>query len=106
MVIIWMPEALEVLESIRKYLHENDAPRAAAKVIGQLRSHAGDLANNPNMGIVEPLLAEDPTGYRSLIVGKRYKLIYAIEDETIYIDTVYDCRQNPSQLRRMLNKKK
>lgn len=105
MVIIWMPEALEVLENIRKYLHENDAPRAAAKLIGQLRKYAGNLADNPNLGIIEPLLAEDSNGYRSLIVRKRYKLIYYVEGETIYIDTIYDCRQQPSRLQRILKKK-
>jgi plasmid stabilization system protein ParE len=100
-----MPEALEVLESIRKYLHENDAPRAAAKLIGQFRKSAENLANNPNLGIVEPLLAVYPNSYRSLIVRKRHKLIYYVEGETIYIDTIYDCRQQPSRLRRIFKKK-
>ena len=101
-----MPEALEVLENIRKYLHENDAPRAAAKLIRQVRSQAELLLDNPNLGIIEPLLAEDTSGYRSLIVRRRYKLIYYVDGETIYIDTIYDCRQRPSRLKRIIKIKK
>lgn len=106
MVIVWMPEALDIMENIRRYLHQNDAPRAAARLIGQFRRQAGLLEENPNLGSVEPLLAEMPGNYRSLIVRKRYKLIYFIDKETIYIDTIYDCRQSPSRLRQLLKKKK
>lgn len=105
MVVIWMPEALETLENIRLYLHKNDAPRAAAKLVQKLRKQSGHLANNPELGIKEPLLAEEPEGYRSLIVSKRYKLIYFIENETVYIDAIYDCRQHPYKLRHILKKK-
>lgn len=104
MVIVWMPEALEVMENIRRYLHENDAPRAAAKLIGQFRRQAGLLEKNPNLGAVEPLLSDMPGNYRSLIVRKQYKLIYYIDGETIYIDTIYDCRQEPAKLKRVPQK--
>ena len=36
--------------------------------------------------------------YRSLIVRKLFKVVYRIEDKTIFIVAVFDCRQNPQKL--------
>ena len=106
MVVIWMPEALDTLEEIRKYIHENDAPRVASNFVLLMRKTSGLLGANPKMGKIEPLLTEDPLGYRSFVVKKRHKLIYYIDSasDTIYIDAVYDCRQKPSKLRRLLKR--
>ena len=36
--------------------------------------------------------------YRKCMFDKRYKAIYLIEDEDVYIDAVIDCRQKNSDL--------
>ena len=46
--------------------------------------------NDPNL----------PSGkYRRAMFLTRYKMLYCIEEETVYVDAVVDCRQDPALLR-------
>ncbi len=59
------------------------------------------LSKHPSMAAIEPALIELPKTYRSLVVRHIFKIIYRIEEETqkIIIVTIWDCRQDPTQLR-------
>lgn len=54
------------------------------------------LAANPCLGPVEPLLADFPKGYRSVIVTKLNKMVYYVDNgTTIYIVDFWDVRREP-----------
>lgn len=61
------------------------------------------LSTSPLAGHPELLLKNLQMNLRSLIIGKRYKLIYYFENDTVYVIAVWDCRQNPSQLTQKLS---
>lgn len=50
------------------------------------------------MGKIEPLLAGRPQNFRSLVIHKHYKLIYYIDEDTIYIAALIDTRADPDSL--------
>lgn len=57
------------------------------------------LATNPHLGAVEPLLADSPRNYRSVVVTKLNKMIYYVDDNaTIYVVDFWDVRREPSTL--------
>ena len=50
------------------------------------------------MGLVEPLLEGRNKVYRSLVIHKLYKLVYYVDEETIYIADLWDVRRDPDRL--------
>ena len=59
-----------------------------------------DLARWPKIGFPEPLLKGAPHFYRSRHINKRYKLIYRYDEEndTVYIEDIWDTRRSPENL--------
>lgn len=70
------------------------SPGAAERLTDEFQEKANSLARMPCRG--RPFEAECiPRGrYRALMVGKWYQLIYRVEGDTVYIDTVIDSRQD------------
>ncbi len=61
---------------------------------------AGDrLRQMPEMGSVEPALEHLNRNYRYVPVLRRYKLVYLYENGVCSILMIWDCRQNPIQLK-------
>ena len=58
------------------------------------------LTHLPYLGKVETDY-QGTASFRSLIEGD-YKIVYLIKGEYIYIVAIFDCRQNPSNLYKML----
>lgn len=47
------------------------------------------------IGAIDPLFADRPASYRSIIINGLSKMVYRIDDDTIHIVGVWDCRQEP-----------
>ena len=73
--------------------------RPAAK---RLRDEFGDivsrLGENPFQFPVETDLNLPDGMYRGAAFAKRYKAIFTVEEKTVYIDAVIDCRQDTKSL--------
>ncbi|WP_444332565.1 type II toxin-antitoxin system RelE/ParE family toxin [Parabacteroides johnsonii] len=54
----------------------------------------------PQIGAVEPLLATKSREYR-YIISSHYKIIYYIQNTTIVIACIFDCRQDPDKLKNL-----
>jgi plasmid stabilization system protein ParE len=103
MQIEWTDEAKEQLHAI--YLMYEDVNQAAAVNIRQsLVLSARQLVDFPQMAPIELLLKRRKREYRSLVVGRLFKIVYTIDYETIYIVGVWDCRQNPKTLKSKIKK--
>jgi plasmid stabilization system protein ParE len=102
MVIIWLPLAENALSSIYRFYKEK-SENAAIKIISDIRQATNRLAEQPEMSFREPLLAHRPEIFRSLIVRKKYKIVYYSNKDTIYIADVWDSRQDPKNLRNRLH---
>ncbi|QOR60959.1 type II toxin-antitoxin system RelE/ParE family toxin [Sulfurovum sp. ST-21] len=95
--IQWTSNAKEDLLNIVDYI-KKDNKNAARKVYGQIREKAQSSNLFPLQGrIVPELQKEGITIYRELIV-QPWRIMYKIENDTVYIMAIFDSRQNVEEL--------
>ena len=83
MRIEWTVSALIDLKEIRDYI-EQDNPRVAERVAGQIYDSVAPLEHNPLIGRSGRL-----AGTRELILGNLpYILMYEVQDELIFVKRV------------------
>lgn len=90
MSVIWTPEAEQDRADVWDYIAA-DNPQAAARM-DELFSDAADrLAKHPNLGKPGKI-----SGTRELIPHESYRLVYEIEQKTVWVLTlVHTSRQWP-----------
>ena len=99
MVVFWSPNAKNTLRNIFDYYLDVAGRKVAKKIVEEVRKTAHSLGAMPFMGVQEEEL---PVGYRSLVGNKNFKVVYRVNEikETVEVVTIFDCRQNPSSLKR------
>ena len=100
MKIIWSPSAIKNLDIIFEWLKEKNE-KAAINIYNELFDSVEKLKDFPQIAAIEPILSDFTLEYRSLIV-LNYKVVYTLNDGTIYISAVWDCRQDPQILKRKI----
>ncbi len=95
--IKWTSNAKEDLLNIVDYI-KKDSVSAARKVYADIKEKAQSSNFFPLRGRVVPeLLKEGITIYRELIV-QHWRIMYKIENDTIYIMAIFDSRRNIEEL--------
>jgi len=93
----WTSNAKEDLLNIVDYI-KKDSLSAAREVYGQIKEKAQSSNFFPLRGRVVPeLLKEGITIYRELI-EQPWRIMYKIENDTVYIMAIFDSRQNVENL--------
>jgi len=93
----WTSNAKEDLLNIVDYI-KKDSLNAARKVYEQIKEKAQSSNLFPLRGRVVPeLLKEGITIYKELI-EQSWRIMYKIEDDTVYIMAIFDSRQNVEEL--------
>jgi plasmid stabilization system protein ParE len=91
--IVWSSKAKYGLFKILEYFYvRNGSKTYSIKLNTKIRKAVRLLSNHPNLG-----LQSDVENVRTLIEGD-YAIFYQVDDETIRITTIWDCRQNPDNL--------
>lgn len=98
MEIIWAEEAFRAWQDTIDYIVEEFGVRAAEKFYKKTEEWQNVLSSSPMAGKTEPLLNNRSRLYRSIVITKQCKLIYYIEDETIFIVDFWDVRREPEAL--------
>lgn len=98
MKITWTNTAKDDLYEIYEYLSEFLEEDKAFALVSRLIERVDILEKYPFSGQKEPLLSELPKEYRRLIEGK-YKIIYHVGSDDIFINRVFDSRKDPSKLK-------
>lgn len=93
--ILWIEFAEEDLDSIYNFYADTKNTKAAIKIFNEILDAADTLIDFPQKGAIEQELSGLQGDYRSLLVRKHFKIIYYLEEESIFIAAVWDCRQNP-----------
>jgi toxin ParE1/3/4 len=88
--------ALIQLEDLEDYI-ALDSEVAARKVVAKILKATSKLQSNPHISQVEELLKGREFEYHYWVVDN-HKLIYRIENKTVYIIAVFDTRRNPSKM--------
>lgn len=102
MKIIWSEFAIENLKAIFEYYSHKANKKIAHKLRKQILESTKQLVHNPESGQIELYLDELKQNYRYVLSGN-YKVIYRIVNDKIFINDVFDVRQNPDK---MIDKKR
>ena len=88
------------VQATAEYIKEEFGRRAEQKFKAKFREVIRLLADNPYLGPIEPLLADLPKTYHSVVIDGLSKMVYYIEEDekVIYVVAFWDCRQEPATL--------
>ena len=90
MHILWSPEALEDLSSLREYIAQDDPVAARRIALRIIRAAEELLRANPELG-----RSGRVSGTRELVVGKTpYIVPYRVRDNSLQILRVYHSSQS------------
>jgi plasmid stabilization system protein ParE len=78
--------------------------KTADKIRKSIFSATRPLIRQPLIGTEEENLIDLKQGHRYLVEGN-YKIIYRVIDNDIYITDIFDCRQNPTKMKKHLTTK-
>ena len=95
-------KARRMLIAITDYYAEAGGMSSVDNLLNTIRQKSIRIAQYPNSGTPEELLRDRKRFYRSLILNKRIKMVYFVEDETIHIAAFWDMRMHPDKLRRRI----
>jgi plasmid stabilization system protein ParE len=96
--VIWLDSAQMDMDALYEYYRENSIA-VAVRIHNGIIDETDLLIHNPYLAPVEPCCAKHLKTYRSLVVSKgKFKVIYFVENQTIYIARVWACKQNPDNI--------
>lgn len=88
-------EAKKKILQTARYIQQQFGTTARVAFRNEIRLVVDILRVNPNLGPIEPLLADAPVSYRSIVVRRLNKIIYWINGDVIEIVDFWDCRREP-----------
>lgn len=97
MKVIWSDFAIENLKDIFEYYSINANKKVAHVIRKQILDATQQLKENPESGQRELCLESLEQVYRYLVVSN-YKIIYRFDDNQIFINDVFDTRQDPNKM--------
>jgi plasmid stabilization system protein ParE len=97
--IQWSDTAKADLQFIYSYYKNEVSAALAKRLVKVLAEQTKALKKNPLMGQREPIFERHSLEIRYL-VKMNYKILYYIEDKSIMIARVFDCRQNPTKMKK------
>ena len=98
--IEWSELSIIQLNNIYDYYSLKASPIIAQTIVNKIVDRVDILLENPLSGPKEELLNEMLEDFRYL-VESNYKIIYWQEKNIITIATVFDCRQNPEEIKKI-----
>lgn len=98
--VVWTDTARDELVLIYQYLLDNTSPAIARGLVEDILD-VTQLEQFPQSGAIEANLKRLEGEYRYLVRGhSKYKVVYKVEGNAIYIVDVFDCRKDPKQMRK------
>ena len=95
MKIKWLHYASVQRQQVSAYIRKEFGVKRAKQFKQEVDFAAKSLARSPYIGQIDPLFADRPQTYRSVIVNGLNKMVYRIEGDTIYIAAFWDTRREP-----------
>ena len=104
MQVIWNKKAIEQLDEILEFSRKEFGERIAQKLYVHFMNYDSLLTHNPLLGIVEPLLLNRKLTYRSIVIHKRFKMVYYFREssQSLHIAAIWDTRREPRNQARNL----
>ncbi len=98
-LIIWINFAISELKNIFCINRMIAGEKIANKIKKSIFTATKPIIRQPFFGAVEENLTDLKEGHRYIVEGN-YKIIYRLIDNENYITDIFDCRQNPTKMKR------
>ena len=95
MRVVWHQQAKEGRDQVANYIGREFGKKRKMRFLQEVRQMTQMLKNSPNIGQIDPLFANRPVTYRSVIINSRNKMVYYVNGNTIQIADFWDTRQEP-----------
>ena len=92
MKIVWDPKAKASRTQIANYIRKEFGAKRKIRYLQDIRETVSKLRYAPNIGQIDPLFADRPQTYRSIVVNGLNKMVYRIDGDTINIVAFWDTR--------------
>ena len=95
MRVIWQTPAKKGRDNVADYIRDYFGAKHKIRFLQEVRRITRMLKRSPNVGSIDPLFADRSVAYRSIIINGLSKLVYRIDNDTIYIVAFWDTRCEP-----------
>ncbi|MBQ9641749.1 MAG: type II toxin-antitoxin system RelE/ParE family toxin [Bacteroidaceae bacterium] len=85
MKVRWSVDAKAALDEASDFIKREFGEKARFRFRQEVRRVNNLLKTHPNLGVAEPLLADLPIMYRSVVVNRLNKIVYRVVDNYIEI---------------------
>ena len=84
-----------VREQVVRYLYRQFGEKAVLEFRQSYKTIKQQLVRFPESGAIEWNLSDEDTTYRSVVIARLSKMVYYVEEDTIYIVDFWDTRKEP-----------
>jgi len=91
MQVVWSKRAEIMLHEAITYGAETFGTKAAENFFKRVNHCVDLLAENPSLGKIEHLPVKIKREYRSIVVHKKFKLVYYVGENIVYIMLLWNC---------------
>ena len=95
MKIRWNSSARADMRQVARYVNKKFGRKARQEFMQRVKDAEKRIATQPNIGIIDPLYADRPMTYRSVIINGLNKMVYRIDGDIIYVVDFWDTRREP-----------
>ena len=95
MRVEWTDYADMRREQVAEYIRDYFGAKYKDRFIKEVRKITKMLRRSPNIGLIDPLFNDRSVAYRSIIINGLSKMVYRIDNDTIYIVAFWDTRCEP-----------
>lgn len=96
MKVVWQEAAKVGRRQVAAYIRKEFGTRRAKTFRQEIDDTVRLLMNSPGIGQIDPLYADRPLTYRSIVINGLNKMVYRIEGDIIYIVDFWDTRREPT----------
>ena len=96
MRVIWQEPAKVGRRQVAAYIRKEFGTKRAKKFKQEVDDTVKQLMRSPGIGQIDPLFSDRAMTYRSVIINGLNKLVYFVNDDTIYIAGFWDTRREPT----------
>ena len=95
MKVVWQESAKVGRREVAAYIRKEFGIKRVKRFRQEIDDVVMTLMRSPNIGSIDPLYANRPLTYRSVIVNGLNKIVYRIDGDIIYIVDFGDTRREP-----------
>ena len=94
MRVKWSERARRQRDEVANYIRQQFGAKRKYKFKQEIRETTDLLKRSPGIGQIDPLFSDRAMTYRSVIINGLNKLVYFVNDDTIYIAGFWDTRMD------------